>query len=542
MNFKVLVLDDEPKQRKGIIAKMNISGLPITIVGEAGDGIEGLELALRVQPDIVITDIRMPGMDGLDFIERAKELNPEIVFVIISGYSDFDFAKRAIKYGVSDYLLKPIDEAELRSNLANIILKIEETRKSRLEMEKLKQDKEMNLESLRQQLLTRMVQEPKQSASSQESITTVSDLIERFPYILAIVLVLEPYQLPHYSFRTGDEDLIRFAIENMMSDQMKLAGRDGVIFQHAIHQNEMVYILGVENLNENTAVKEWLTGVLFGVNHYMRLEVTIAIGSIVDSLDKMQKSYQLAKLSLRNKIISGTNKIYDYGWIQSHSNSREQFMKEKDEELLFSLLNEGNETALHRWIAHRIQSLVDFPTATYSQLEWFCADMYLLLRKYLLEKTEDTKLVIGEMDDLHYWLQNLTSWREAVQQIQSQVTNIIHFLNKDHPVKDVMDEIKQYLVMNLHENISLQSIADRFFIHPTYFSKRFIDKYGQGYSDFLTQQRMEKAAEWLRETNMKVQEIAEMVGFEGAAYFSSVFKKSHGLSPKEYRQNHRQTM
>ncbi|KRF42740.1 response regulator [Paenibacillus sp. Soil787] len=541
MNFKVLVLDDEPKQRKGIIAKINISSLPITIVGEAGDGIEGLELVLREQPDIVITDIRMPGMDGLDFIERAKELNPEIVFVIISGYSDFDFAKRAIKYGVSDYLLKPIDEAELRSNLANIILKIEETRKSRLEMEKLRQDKETNLENLRQQVLTRMVHDPKHAALSEERIMTVSDIIEQFPYILTIVLVIEPFQLPHYSFRVGDEQLIRFAIENMMSDQMKLAGRDGVIFQHAIHQNEMVYILGVDNLNESTAVKEWLTGVLYGVNHYMRLEVTIAIGSIVDSMDKMQKSYELAKLSLRNKIIKGANQIYDYSWIQSHTSSREQIMKEKDEELLFSLLHEGNETALHRWIAQRIQNLVEFPTATYSQLEWFCVDMYLLLRKYLLEKTEDTKLVIGEMDDLQYWLQNLTSWHEAVHQIQSQVTNIIHFLAKDHLVKDVMDEIKQYLVMNLHENISLQSIAERFFIHPTYFSKRFIDKYGQGYSDFLTQLRMEKAAEWLRGTNMKVQEIAEMVGFEGAAYFSSVFKKSHGVSPKEFRQIHRQS-
>ena len=84
--------------------------------------LKDLSWSSSVQPDIVITDIRMPGMDGLDFIERARELNPEIVFVIISGYSDFDFAKRAIKYGVSDYLLKPIDEAELRSNLANIII------------------------------------------------------------------------------------------------------------------------------------------------------------------------------------------------------------------------------------------------------------------------------------------------------------------------------------------------------------------------------------------------------------------------------------
>lgn len=539
MNYKVLVLDDEPKQRKGITAKLMLTGSPINVIGEAGDGIEGLELIALRHPDIIITDIRMPEMDGLVFIEQAKKMNPDLFFVIVSGYSDFEFAKKAIKYGVYDYLLKPIDVDELSNIVADIVNKLGTLRESQFEVEQMKHNNRTNMEGLRQQWLTRMMHAPVPSNFTEQSIAAVSDVLGKFPFMLVIVLEIEPYLLPHYSFNHGDEPLIHFAIDNIMLDQMKSAGKLAIGFQHAIHQNEMVYLLGVEHPDEHTLIKKWLDGALYGVSEYLKLHITIAIGSTVDRFDLIMKSYQTATLSLRNRIIKGSNQVYDYAWIQTYAGSEGPLVKEEDETLLFALLNQGEEISLGRWVEQRIHDLVDSPRSTYSHLEWFCADVYLLLRKFLLGKTQDTRLIIGEMNDLQYWLQNLTDWRDAISEIQNQITNVFHFLSTDYQTKDLMEEIKQYLVVHMKEDISLQTIAERFFIHPTYFSKRFIDKFGQGYLDFLTHVRMEKAAEWLKESNMKIQEIAELVGYEGAAYFSTVFKKTFGVSPKEYRQTQR---
>ncbi|QGQ95946.1 response regulator [Paenibacillus psychroresistens] len=537
MTMKVLILDDETIQRKGIIAKIQTYALPLMIIGEAGDGEEGLQLIKQEMPDIVITDIRMPEMNGLDFIEQALEQNPQIFFIIVSGYSDFEYAKRAMKYGISDYILKPVDEIELHHVLSKVILKIEAMRRNLGVMNKLKQDNELNRESLRKQYLTRMIQTSGNAVFTAEDNT---DIQQKYPYFLAIVLELESFKLPHHSFRAGDEHLIWFAVENIMSDQMKQASCEGFIFQHAIHQNEMVYLLGVSHLNENLAIKEWLANVLQGVNRCLKLDVTIALGSFVDQMALMQQSYQLAKLSIRNKMLKGTNQIYDYSLIHAQASSRHNVINDHDERLLFKLLSDGNETALLDWVEQRIKQLVETPSSTYVHLDWFCVDMYLLMRKFLIEKTKDTDLLIGEMDDLQFWVQNLLSWKDAIKQISKQVSQITAFLAKkaNYPSKDLMGEIKRYLDSNLHAPISLQLIADRFYINPTYFSRRFKDNYGQSYSEYLTKLRLDKASEWLIGTNLKIQEIAELVGYEGAAYFSNVFKKERGFSPNEFRQKH----
>ncbi|WP_256761905.1 response regulator [Cohnella sp. WQ 127256] len=541
MTLKVLILDDEMIQRKGIIVKIQSYALPLTIMGEASDGEEGLELIKQEIPDIVITDVRMPEMNGLDFIEKALEINALISFVIISGYSDFEYAKRAIKYGISDYLLKPIDEDELQLVLSQLIHKKESVKKSQAELDKLKQDHEMNRESIRKQYLTRMIQTGQASLPMENNSKLITDMEHSHPYFLAIVLELESFILPHYSFRAGEEHLIWFAVENVMSDQMKLANYDGFIFQHAIHQNEMVYVLGISHINENIMIKEWLANVLYGINRYLKLDVTIAIGSVVDQMSLMQQSYQLAKLSLRNKMMQGANQIYDYSVIRAQSNSKHNVINDHEERLLFKLLSDGNGVGLINWVEKRVQLLVDTPLSTYVHLEWFCVDMFLLMRKYLIEKTKNSDLLIGEMDDLQFWLQNLMSWKDAVQHISNQLSQITIFIaaKENHPSKDLMGEIKQYLDSNLQSPISLQLIAERFFINPTYFSRRFKMNYGQSYTEYLTNVRLDKASEWLIGTNLKIQEIAELVGYEGAAYFSNVFKKERGLSPNEFRQEHR---
>lgn len=537
--MKLLILDDEPILRQGIVNKLKMSGLPVDIVGEAGDGMAGLELVHREAPDIVITDIRMPGMDGIAFIEQAQRMNEHLNFIVVSGYSDFEYAKRAIRLGVSDYLLKPVDDDQLKECLTKIMNKIEQGRMNHDEMIRLRNEMNESKETLRKQYMTKMLQQadhPDMSAAERNE--QLSRIENKYRNYLAVVLVLEPIQLPHYSFRQGDENLIWFAVENVMSERIESTGRDGVLFQHILHEHEMVYLFGIESLNEGLVIQAWLKEVLDGLQNYLKLQVTIAMGTIVDEIGQIQQSYKQAKQAIRNKMIHGTGQIYDYESLQKRSGERGILLTDEDESKLFYWLSEHNATALQNWIEHRIRSLAQSPSATYMQLEWLCVDLYLLFRKYLFANTGVTEWIIGDMDDLLYWLQKLSIWQDAVNQMQNIADNIVGYLSQNNPSsnKDLMEEVKHYMEMNYDKSITLQSISERFYIHPNYFSRRFKERYGQSFVDYLTGIRMKKAMVWLRETDIKIQDIANRVGFDDASYFSNVFRKYYGVTPKQYRE------
>jgi len=542
MTLKVLILDDEPIQRKGIAAKLASLGLPLTVAGTAADGEEGLELLRELKPDIVMTDIRMPEMDGLAFIERARQADGNLAMIVLSGYSEFEYAKRAMQFGVTDYLLKPLDDDELRAVLVRTMAQIKEARASQSEVEYMKQHVESGKEYTRQQLLTRMIQEPQWEAPKPDEASRImkefGDGCKRYR---AIVLVIEPYRLPLGSFRAGDEKLIGYAVSNMMSDRMKSAGRQGFLFQHAIHQNELVYLVGEDGSEPDAPLERWLPDVLSGAIRYLKLDVTIAIGPAVEGMANLQESYRFAKSALRNKIVKGPNQIFDYTTIHNESHANRLPIQDQDERLLLKLLAEGDEHALTAWAEERLRQLIHMPNVSYVQLDWFCVDFYMLLRKYLMDRIDGADWLIGEIGDLHYALQRLKDGGDAVNLLHKQITTVIGYLKQNDgvPAKDVLEEIKRYMTANLQEPISLQSIAERYYINPTYFSRRFKEKFGQSYSDFLSELRMSKAAEWLKVTELKVQDIAEMVGYDGANYFSYAFRKWSGLSPVEYRQKNK---
>lgn len=537
--MKILILDDEPILRQGIINQIKRSGLEVRIIGEAGDGASGLELVRELAPDIVITDIRMPGMDGIAFIEQAQRINGKLEFIVVSGYSDFEYAKRAIRLGVSDYLLKPVEDEELKDSLTRMMSRIEERRSSRNEMNRLRKETHINRETLRQQYMTRMLHQAEQPyTSTAERDEQLSRIETKYGHYLAVVLMIEPIRLPNRSFRSGDESLIWFAVQNILSERIAVVGRDGVLFRHVLHDRESVYLLGIDNRSRNPEVKAWLEEVLYGLQTYLKLEVTIAMGTIVDRIGQVQQSYHHAKQAIRNKMVHGTGRIYDYESLQKQSGERSVLLTEEDESKLFYWLKECSAEALQGWIGQRIQSLAQAPSSTYMQLEWLCADLYLVFRKYLLTNSSVTDWIIGEMDDLLHWLQNLSQWQDAAQQMQRIAANIVGHLTQHNRAsnKDLMEEVRRHIEACFDKHLTLQSISERFFIHPNYFTRRFKEKYGQSFVDYLTSIRMRKAADWLRETDIKIQDIANRVGFEEASYFSNVFRKYYGMTPKQYRE------
>lgn len=535
--LKVLILEDEPYLRQGLVNKITMDKLPLVIAGEADNGIDGLELLDEIKPDIVVTDIRMPGMDGLQFIEQARMLHEKLNVIIVSGYGEFEYAKRAMSFGVSDYLLKPVDREELRDALLKAIRRIEEERALEEERARLLQSHALNKETLRQRYLTKLIQLSAQT-DMHDGIADhgLEEVQAHFDHYLVVALILEPYAVPHYSFRDGEEELIRFAVENIMSDRMESSGRQGVLFTHAIHANELVYLFGFNGTEERDAIHVTMREALDGIQNYLKLKATVSIGKTVERIEDIRQSYQQAKQIIRNKVIRGTGHIFEYGQFQEQLPIVRPLLSQEEERILQQWLEDGNEAACARWIEQRLESLVASPGATFSQLEWFCVDVYLLFHKFLAKLPAPERL-IGDMDDLLQWLQNMETWREAVSKLNSLAREIVGYvMATNHELHtDVMEKAKQYLDTSFNEPISLQTISDTYYIHPNYFSKRFKEKFGVSFHDYLTELRMNAAVNWMLETDLKISHIAGKVGYEDPAYFGSVFRKCFGTSPRQYR-------
>ncbi|MDF2836521.1 MAG: hypothetical protein K0Q63_2161, partial [Paenibacillus sp.] len=240
--MQTIIIDDEPIIRQGIVHKVRRTGLPVTISGEASDGLAGLELVRSLQPQLVITDIQMPGMNGLTFIREVKEILPDTEFIVVSGYDDFEYAKQAMRYGVKHYLLKPLEDEQLHESLSEIIDRLEKEGAKANVMAKLQSLAESSREQERRRELTRFIQLGEPAYNHEELVR----LEQCSRFFSAVVLQVKPFALPHYSFEAGENDLLYYAVKNIIWERFELAGLNGMLIHHAVDLNEFVFIVGMQ--------------------------------------------------------------------------------------------------------------------------------------------------------------------------------------------------------------------------------------------------------------------------------------------------------
>ncbi|THF75010.1 helix-turn-helix domain-containing protein [Cohnella fermenti] len=532
--MRMIVLEDEPIIRQGLIHKIRSGGLPIEIVGEAGDGIAGLELVRALQPDAVMTDIEMPGMSGLAFISEARAIAPALEFVIVSGYDNFDYAQQAIRYGVSRYLLKPLEDQELYETLSELAGKQDAGQALERYYRELRTLEASSREALRQQELTQFLQ-GEDAAIADERLQALAAQSERFT---AAVLLLEPFSLPHGSFLAGEEELLSFAIKNIVTEQFEVGGIRGVLIHHSLHRREFVYAAGLSAGQDRAAVGQALERILYGIRSYLKLQATAGIGSLVGSLPRIGEAYHEAKQAARGAVLHGAGRYYLYD-DKARLPNRKSILGDEDRTLVSAWLERREADKLHRWIDRRIGAVAQDPASVYVQLAWFVQDLFLLYHEFMLTRTEDVRWTLGEMNDVEQSLERMSEWRDAAELLKRLTDNVIGYLSHSGTLadRDMMEAIRGYIDVHYGEALSLQSIAQQFYLHPNYLSNRFKEKFGVSFVDYATAVRMKQATALLRHTGLKVHQIAERVGYDDPAYFGSVFRKTFGMTPKMYREH-----
>ena len=541
--LKIFLAEDEVVVRETIKRMIPWEELGFELVGEAADGEMALPLLIRQQPDLLITDIKMPFMDGLTLARLAKKEIPGLKVVILSGYDDFNYAKQAIGIGVEDYLLKPITKNALIERLSEI--------RSRYEHEKTQKE---YYEKFQREM---QAYEKNSSRDFFEALVGGSmDMMEVYKRAekLGLDIVAEAYNVLIFTMNC-DEDFSgqRDEYSSWEAESLELLENFFAGHSSAMLFRSNIFSYGVllkgqrETIEENTrACVDEIRKILSRQDG--RREWFLAVGQSVERLSQIQKSYHTASRAFSQRYLYDENILY-YDEMETMEHPGGQAETEDNAYLQKVDVNALNPAILQKFLSNGLQE----------ETENFVKDYFyaigqepmesLVFRNYVIlnvrfsvisfikglgcdtneMESADTEEVLAESG------KNMESAIAYAKKMISQAIEIRdqNSGNKNRSIlKTVVDFIDSHY---MDEEISLNTVANVANVGSNHFSALFSQNMGQTFIEYLTTLRMNKAKELLRCTGMRSSEIAGEIGYKDAHYFSYLFKKTQGMTPSDYR-------
>lgn len=522
---KLLIVDDDAYIRTGIKQLIDWDELGIEIVGEAEGGREALRIFLETKPQLVLTDIRMPDGDGLDLIRNIREQNLNTRIIILSGYDEFDYVRKAMHYQVEDYLLKPVDADELKEIVKSCCEELVLYSKN----ERLRKE---SFQLLRNNVLVRWAENRIDYEQLRDKMNFLNIPFENIRIVQAAVITWKDA----YKETLSDEeiDYRSFAILNSMEEVMENESK-GVAFINAKQQIVCIFLgndLDDQRFNKDNL--SWLQKTSEKHASILKTPWYCTLGVPVHNPQLLHVSYEDA-LHLQNMIyLTGSVTCVDRNTITSclehpipeiadHttiipdllSGRRDVWTKSLNSDFKWAL-SQQNPVAAARYVAAEwIATIKEAERRLYPNA----------VKERVIE--EDTLIAIFEQQNVSI-IQEKIRW--LLVQLEKTVQN--RTLRYKNPI---VEEVISYVQKNYHQDLSLKTLADQFNINSVYLGRLFKTETGDYFSDYLNKQRLKEAKHLLKDTHLRASEIAYRVGFQDPNYFYRKFKQSVGLSPTEYR-------
>ncbi|MCR8657295.1 response regulator transcription factor [Paenibacillus endoradicis] len=538
--YKLLIVDDEPEVTEGLEVGIDWESNRISSVYTAINGNDAIELFDRVEPDIVVTDISMPFMNGLQLTEWLKQHYPITKVIIISGYDDFQYAKQAIHLQVEEYLLKPFSNDQLLTAINKVIATIDLEREAVLNMKTLQDHYRISLPVIREKFLISLMTRRLPLYLIEQRAEKYNLNLEGKGYIISLISINHDNNdiddEPSLSLvDSNDIDLKLFAVTNVATELWQ-SEQLGNIF---VHQDEVV-LLTIDQVGDPQAkmveTVNTLQRILQSIQKYLRMSAIISVGTYTTTLDQLKHGYDSARSGLDYRRIIDHNSIICIDDIEKNVQSRLYFDEYKEQQFIRAI-KLGTDRELQQAISAIVDE-IDHTQATVSEYEQYFLEIItavhrlmksldasiggqwsegtsLLLQYQSLKSLEETKTWFSEL--CHNLHQSIASTRQNTS--QKLVEEAIHY-TKEH---------------YMQTDLSITTLCLQLHISPGYFSGLFKKATQLTYGAYLLKIRMEMAQQLLRTTDLKSFEIADRVGFSDPNYFSLTFKKYTGVSAKDYR-------
>ena len=522
---KLLIADDEANIRDGLKVIIDWDELGYEFECEASDGNEALSSIEQASPDLVLMDIHMPCLSGIEVIRKAREKGFKGRFIILSGYSDFTFAQAAIRYGVTDYLTKPVDEDELIGVIKRINLDFEKEQKRKGQL------------NLMQYKAKDVVVNELISGQAHEDI--VKGKLQKNG-LAALGLDAEHYQVALYeTYQDHEEknagtvyslvDLLNVFIPSNEYEHTTISGRDAILLlgDNAIASFEKF----LEHYNFRPLQK--------GSPLY---SIFLTYGEVVESADDIRHSYNSAmELCLRRFFCSEDAHTFGYSQLPGRGDKPMHMDESAGKDYCIKICGyiQIGSIDKFRYSLKELDSDIRRSDMSEGEIRLFLTDIALLIKEQIGRTYPECMEVFDGNSQLIEYIDTRFYLYEIIAYIDSMCVKAIQIIRQKSGSASAIEDVLSYIDHNFADSLTLEEVAPLFGYNSVYFGKLFNKEIGKAFNTYLNERRMTEAKKLLGSTDLKVYEIATRVGYKDVDYFSKKFKNSEGISPADYRRNYR---
>ena len=537
--YRILLVDDEILVRDAIKENIDWKSMDCELVGDCENGKQAAEFVQQHEVDIVLTDILMPYMDGMEFSRFLHDNYPDIVIVIFSGFGEFEYAKKAIQYGVSEYLLKPVTATELTGVIEKMKKKVDQQRIEQNKMEKLTRTSEKyrkNAQIIRSKNMEALVNCTSDINQTIQRLTEMGIDISASSYrvvVFDIDLYSGMYQLD--AEKRQESALMAFVLFNI-SDEIVTREDAGIAYQEG---NNRVCILFKEKWSRNftTKTREICREIQNKTKEVMGFDISMGLGKWVKKPEELIQSHDMAVETLQYRYLLGGNLLID---MEEQHSVQEINLSDMLSELK-ETMKTGQKEAVYQ-ILNRIEEAIRQALVVKSRACMYLQQVIRTMDTACEDVSADMNRIHEDRDELLRQVTDQKSFEEACKVVRKHTDRVFEILSEmntsssERQARLAIDYIQSNY---MDPNLSLNSICSYLNISTSYFSTIFKDETGETFTEVLSRTRMEKAKELLENTTMKNYEIAEKVGFSDPHYFGISFKKMTGCTPTEYARENR---
>lgn len=538
MRHNILIVDDEQLIRQGLRARIEYLGIDVDEIFEAENGLMALRLQEEHPIDVVITDIRMPDMDGLELIQEMQKKNNQIKFVVLSGYAEFSYAETAIRLGVKAYLLKPVSNDDLKAAFDKAYKEMEQTASVRQEVQmKKRMDREKQVYQ-QEKALNALFSSQEAGAVTREQLCKLCGYDEKMwaggaeSVLYLAILHINKESFEHQRFRPVDHELVRFMIRNIFEEIQAPCEK---LLVNSLSDTRQMYgiFIGDDKKKLRMEVERIYLRMRSVLEKKMGIYLTIGVSRCRSQLEGKETSE--ARQALKQRIIYGKANIYFYEDIRILG---EQEFPVSQLHLLEQYI-EHNEIFKVKNLVQEIfsEELVKKYGSAYLRIMWIRI-LNLLLHHY--ERRGRNAAEIEKMLQNYNLLDRIQSLQEIRQKIIEMVMECVSTESvADANARSKIQMAIGYIQEHFAENLTVNVLAEHYGMSPNYFSSMFKKEMSRSAVNYITELRINQARELLCHSELSVVDISKKVGYEDSQYFFRVFKKYLGMTPLQYREESR---
>ncbi|MEK3725465.1 response regulator [Paenibacillus sp. FSL H8-0034] len=538
--MKVLIVDDEAQIRRWIETLVQRTDLDIQVVGTCSNGKEALEACRSLPVEVVITDIKMPVMDGIELIRQLKEEFPAISTLIMSSYSEFHYASEALKAGASNYMLKAevtVDDLRAALRKVQVELKAEQNRKE--EIYSLKSTVNGNQYALRSLYFNELIRGKPSAIQEFEAKMNAFRLQLANQHMILMTISIDDYRNAILTAKIQDKELLELAMINIIDETLLTETGSGCSF---VYETNLLVAMMNSNRSGSKSAREatlqYAHRIASHLSEFLQISISIGISLPYSDIRQLGRQFEEACEALNRKQFYGKRSI---AWYNEDSHlSGDSLNKELPEglEALSQLLDQGQYKQAFLNLNVMLDKMEHHKLYTEKEVKAFGLEIAFLIQqasRRLREFTVQAPMVY-EPDPVLQEISDLTAFEQVKQWL---IVRMRYFTEaaevRRHPYSETIGKVCELIKTSYAEGISLQQAADAVHLNKTYLSELFKKETGISFNDYVTQIRIEKVKQLIRSGEATIGILAERVGYPDGSYLTRVFKKITGMTPLEFK-------